>query len=131
MRVQVGLLGRSPGPPRVGDGGGVEGREGGRVHVSPAMANEARKCVIVVTDLSFPAANLHSVRPRAGERLGRKNVLGRKKKRRRRKRRRRISSPAWRRRSSRYRAPMLDQTIKFMISGDKQMLGGREVQTRR
>lgn len=105
---------------------------GGRVRVSPAMANEARKCVIVVTDLSFPAANLRSVRPRARGTARKEKCPGKKKKkRRRRKRRRRISSPAWRRRSSGYRAPMLDQTIKFMISGDKQMLGGREVQTRR
>lgn len=35
-----------------------------------------------------------------------------------------VSSPAWMSRSPSYRAPMLDQTIKFMISRDKQMLGG-------
>lgn len=62
------------------DGGVGEGGGAGRARVSPAMANEARKCVIVVTDLSFPAANLRSVRPRKEEQLRRKNVLGRKKK---------------------------------------------------
>lgn len=51
---------------------------GGGVRVSPAMAKEARKCVIAVTDLSFPAANLRSVRLRTEEQLRRKNVLGRR-----------------------------------------------------
>lgn len=59
-------------------GGWESGVGAGGVRVSPAMANKARKCVIAVTDLSFPAANLRSVRPRKEEQLRRKNVPGRK-----------------------------------------------------
>lgn len=61
-------------PPRVVN----EGVGGGGVRVSPAMANEAMKCVIAVTDLSFPAANLRSVRPRKEEQLRKEKCPGKK-----------------------------------------------------